>query len=348
VTRGSPAIRQLRARVVGHSLFPATSLMAAVERLGFVQADPIRAPARAQDLILRHRVFDYRAGELERRYRRLAIDEDYLYAYGFVPRRVWRLLHPRGAVRLTRLEREVLATVREAGVVHPKHLEARFGRKRVTNAWGGLSKATTRALDHLQYRGFLRVARRDSGIRVYQAAPELSALPPGERLRGLILVVADVLAPVAERTLQGIAARLRRSIPGAPEHRAAIRALVAGGELETTSVDGVSYLWPAGRAPPGEPPRRVSFLAPFDPVVWDRARFEHLYGWSYRFEAYTPAAQRVRGYYAMPLLWVDRVIGWANATATAVEVGFVGSRPRDRDFPRELEAEIARLVTFLG
>ncbi len=61
------------------------------------------------------------------------------------------------------------------------------------------------------------------------------------------------------------------------------------------------------------PPRRVRFLAPFDPVVWDRRRFEHLWGWPYRFEAYTPSAKRIRGYYAMPLLWCDRVIGWANA-----------------------------------
>lgn len=54
---------------------------------------------------------------------------------------------------------------------------------------------------------------------------------------------------------------------------------------------------------------QVNFLAPFDPLVWDRRRFEHLWGWSYRFEAYTPPAKRVRGYYAMPLLWGERVIG---------------------------------------
>ena len=51
---------------------------------------------------------------------------------------------------------------------------------------------------------------------------------------------------------------------------------------------------------------------PFDPIVWDRRRFEHLWGWAYRFEAYTPEAKRQFGYYAMPLLWGDRVIGWVN------------------------------------
>ena len=56
----------------------------------------------------------------------------------------------------------------------------------------------------------------------------------------------------------------------------------------------------------------VRLLTPFDPVVWDRARFELLWGWVYRFEAYTPAPKRKLGYYALPLLWRDRVIGWGN------------------------------------
>jgi hypothetical protein len=49
----------------------------------------------------------------------------------------------------------------------------------------------------------------------------------------------------------------------------------------------------------------------------ERRRFEHLWGWSYRFEAYTPAGRRVRGYYAMSLLWGDRVIGWANVSVAS-------------------------------
>src|SRR5256885_12596249 len=57
---------------------------------------------------------------------------------------------------------------------------------------------------------------------------------------------------------------------------------------------------------------RSRLLAPFDPVVRDRTRFEMLWGWVYRFEAYTPAPKRKLGYYAMPLLWRDRVIGWGN------------------------------------
>jgi uncharacterized protein YcaQ len=92
-------------------------------------------------------------------------------------------------------------------------------------------------------------------------------------------------------------------------------------------------------------------LTPFDPVVWDRDRLELLWGWTYRFEAYTPAAKRKLGYYALPLLWRDQVIGWANVAVKNGELvsdfGYVRSRPRDRRFARELDAEIDRLRYFL-
>ena len=78
----------LRRFAVAHSLFKPTTLKCAFERLGFVQADPIRAPARAQDLILRHRVKDYRAGDLERLYPKLDIEEDFFVVYGFLTRSV--------------------------------------------------------------------------------------------------------------------------------------------------------------------------------------------------------------------------------------------------------------------
>ena len=69
----------LRHFAITRTLFPPTTLLGAVERLGFVQADPIRAPARAQDLTLRHRVANYRAGDLERRYATLAARRGHLH-----------------------------------------------------------------------------------------------------------------------------------------------------------------------------------------------------------------------------------------------------------------------------
>jgi uncharacterized protein YcaQ len=94
-------------------------------------------------------------------------------------------------------------------------------------------------------------------------------------------------------------------------------------------------------------------LTPFDPVVWDRDRFEMLWGWVYRFEAYTPPSKRVRGYYALPLLWRDRVIGWGNLSVENGELksdlGYVdGHPPRDAAFKRELEAELEQVKVFLG
>src|SRR3954463_10608065 len=90
-------LANLRAFAVGRSLFTPTTLKRATQKMGFVQADPIRAPARAQDLILRHRVRGYRAGDLEREYPRLAIAEDIFINYGFVPAAVQALMHPRAA-----------------------------------------------------------------------------------------------------------------------------------------------------------------------------------------------------------------------------------------------------------
>jgi len=87
--------------------------------------------------------------------------------------------------------------------------------------------------------------------------------------------------------------------------------------------------------------------------LWDRDRFDLLWGWPYRFEAYTPAPKRKLGYYAMPLLWRDRVVGWANLSVEKgrlkSEFGYVESRaPYDRAFKRELEAELDRMRSFLS
>lgn len=339
------SIADLRAYAVGRTLFEPTTLADAIARLGFVQADPIRAPARAQDLILRHRVKGYRAGDLEAKYASLEVEEDLLYAYGFLPRAVWKLLHPRKVRKPNAFEKRVLDVVRERGVVHPRDLESELGKKRVVNAWGGFSKKTTHALDRMQLYGHLRIAKRDSGIRMYALAPEHEEdRSPKERVRDIALVVAGLLAPVRKKTLQAITARSARWLGVA---RPNVRDL----GLESSSIAGEEWLWPKGKVSENENDS-VRILAPFDPIVWDRARFETLWGWAYRFEAYTPIEKRVRGYYAMPLVWRDAVIGWVNASVEKgkldVDVGFEKKKPRDRDFKRELDIEIDRFRTFLG
>src|SRR5262245_54272454 len=88
---------RLRRYAITRSLFKPTTLPRASAKLRFVQVAPIRAPARAQDLTLRHRVHNYRVGDLEARYACLAIEEDFFINYGILPRVTQRLMHPRTA-----------------------------------------------------------------------------------------------------------------------------------------------------------------------------------------------------------------------------------------------------------
>ena len=173
----STSLDALRRYAVGRTLFAPTGLGRAIEKLGFVQADPIRAPARAQDLTLRHRVAGYRAGDLERRYPRLAIEEDQFVNYGFLPRRHLALLHPRTPRRpwspaTAARAAEMLRFVRARGATHPREANAALGRGRVPGNWGATLNATTQLLDDMHYRGLLRVVRREGGTRVFgPAAP---------------------------------------------------------------------------------------------------------------------------------------------------------------------------------
>lgn len=358
---GELKFAQLKARVLAASLLPPTTLTRAMTGLGFVQADPIRSPARAQDLILRHRVAGYRVGDLERSFRELKLDEDFLYAYGFMPREIARLLHPRldprgRPHRPTGLAADVLAFVRERGTTHPQELAASFGKERAVNNWGGFSKATTRALHSLHFHGLLRVAHRRDGIRLYEPAPAREEdMSAQERRRGLLLLVLRLLAPLPKKSLKPTLALLARGAPrlrhGMPK---ALDELLRSGAVESAVVEGESWLWPSDMTHDdvGEASRELRFLAPFDPIVWDRRRFAHLWGWEYRFEAYTPSRKRRLGYYAMPLLFGEEVIGWVNLASPngklEVEASFIGKAPRGSDFRRAFDAEVARFESFLA
>ncbi len=358
-----PTLDDLRRYAVARTLFKPTTLARAIDKLGFVQADPIRAPARAQDLILRHRVAGYRAGDLERRYTRLQIEEDAFVNYGFLPRRHLALMHPRTPKQAwtpatRRKATEMLAFIRARGPTHPRAVEEHFAHGRRTNAWGGSGLATTHLLDAMHYRGLLRVQRRDNGTRIY-AAVEHAPADDGrearvERATALLDLIVRKYAPLPASSLVYLARLLRYGAPHLREETAA--ALVAAREhLASVKLDGVTWHWPADENPRSRRHAvddRVRLLAPFDPIVWDRRRFELLWGWTYRFEAYTPAPKRTLGYYALPLLWRDEVIGWANASVRhgrlAVASHFVEAAPKDAAFKRELKDERERLATFLG
>lgn len=350
----------LRRHAIARSLFAPTTLARAIDRLGFVQADPIRAPARAQDLTLRHRVRDYRAGDLERRYPRLAIEEDFFVNYGFLPRATHALMHPRtGLPRWSKARAAqaaaVLEFVRERGVVHPRSVDAEFAHGRTRNWFGGSSNASTQLLDAMHYRGQLRIVGRESGVRVYAVRePCVPATDADAALDALVDVIVRKYAPLPLRTLAELTGRLRHAAPQWSARRADALAR-ARLRLPHATVEGVEWYWPADEDPGLRrlPSREeVRLLAPFDPLVWDRRRFELYWGWAYRFEAYTPPARRLRGYYALPLLWREDVIGWANLTQRdsnlQVELGYVQGRPpREAAFARALEEELQRMREFL-
>lgn len=359
----------LRRFAVARSLFRPTTLRRALDRLGFVQADPIRAPARAQDLILRHRVKNYHAGDLERLYPKLDIEEDFFVVYGFLTRRLHALMHPRAnagvpaegsepwPVEHKKRARVLLQFVQQRGAVHPREVDRYFSHGTVRNYWGGSSNATTHLLAAMHYRGMLRVAQRERGVRMY--APQRHGAEPANgaervlRIDALVDAAVRIYAPLPGPCLSDLVRRLRFAVPqwhgelGAALKRAKQR-------LSHARVDGVDWYWPMDEdVARSEAPNSVRFLTPFDPVVWDRDRFEILWGWQYRFEAYTPAPKRKLGYYAMPLLWRDRVIGWANLSVQnktlRSEFGYVESRaPRDRAFQAELEMEMDRMRVFLS
>ncbi len=355
-------LNDLRRHALARSLFTPTTLGRAIARLGFVQADPIRAPARAQDLTLRHRVKGYRAGDLERRYPRLPIEEDFFVNYGFLPRATQALMHPRTACTEWPRARwqqanAVLEFVRAQGEVHPSAVDAAFDHGRSKNWFGGDSRASTQLLDGMHYRGLLRVARRAGGVRLYAARePTPTPADAAAALDALMDVCVQLYAPLPERSLSAQLSQLCGG--GVPHWRVQRNAALARAKARLASavVDGQAWYWPTAENPAS---RRhglddeLRLLAPFDPVVWDRRRFEAFWGWAYRFEAYTPAAQRQRGYYALPLLWQGQVIGWGNLSvqggALAPELGYVkGKPPAGVAYRRALDEELARMARFLG
>jgi uncharacterized protein YcaQ len=282
---------------------------------------------------------------------------------------VQALMHPRPDLRVPaegnqpwsaaerKKEKMLLDFVAERGAVPPREVEEHFAHGTVRNYWGGSSHATTQMLDALHYRGLLRVARRENGIRVYcthqhEAGP-LDEAERRARLDALVDVAVNIYAPLPGASLSFYVRRLRFAVPQWQEEiTGALRRVRE--RLAQARVEGVDWYWPNEDNPRRSPaPEGVWLLAPFDPVVHDRTRFELLWGWVYRFEASTPAPKRKLGYYALPLLWRDRVIGWGNLAvengALTSELGYTaGQPPRDRAFKRELETELERMRLFLG
>jgi uncharacterized protein YcaQ len=358
----TPSLQQLRRYAIARSLFKPTSLPRAIARLGFVQADPMRAPARAQDLILAQRVNGYRAGDLERRYPRLAIEEAFFINYGFLPREILTLLHPRGIPRrwdaaMQARAQEVLAFVHRKGRAYAKDVQAHFDHGSIKR-WGSNLNVSAHLLEGLHYGGLLRVAQRESGTRIYQSIQHTPQDESSEarltRAGQFLDMVVRLYAPLPAASLRYLCGLLRY---GASHLDAEVRQVHenARSRYAHARVDGVLWFWPPDENPAAVRRRvddKLRFLTPFDPVVWDRRRFQLLWGWEYKFEAYVPAHKRRMGHYAMPMLWGERMLGWGNLKLVGGrlhhELGFAGPRPRGREFQQALDESLEQMRKFLN
>jgi uncharacterized protein YcaQ len=171
----------------------------------------------------------------------------------------------------------------------------------------------------------------------------------------LVDIIVNKYAPLPASGLGHLLSLLCHGVPQWRARRAESLAR-AKRRLAHARVDSEDWYWPASENPASRrwrPDEAVRLLTPFDPIVFDRRRFEIFWGWPYRFEAYTPAPKRKLGYYALPLLWRDQVIGWGNLSAAdgSLHSSFGYSRgvqPRDQAFRSELAAELERIRVFLG
>jgi hypothetical protein len=251
---------------------------------------------------------------------------------------------------------EVLDFVRQHGYTYPKDVKVHFDHGSIKR-WGADINVSKHLLEGLHYRGLLRVARRDAGTRVYEAIehPGQNDSPEARLARAgqLLDMVVELYAPLPAASLGYLCLLLRNGVP----HLAAeVRQVQNHAESRYAHalVNGLLWFWPQGENPLAARHQlddELRFLAPFDPVVWDRRRFQSFWGWEYKLEAYVPAHKRRMGHYAMPMLWGEQMLGWANLKVVngqlKPELGFAGPRPRDKAFKLALDEALQQMHAFL-
>ena len=264
-----------------------------------------------------------------------------------------------GVARLARerpgLIADVLAQVQATGPIRASHTGEAAPRKQPGEMWNWHDGKT--ALEWLFWTGQVTAARRVNFERHYDVTERVipadvlsaSTPTPDDAQRELVRIAARAMGVATEPDL-GDYFRLPRAAS-----KARVAELVEMGELEPVQVDGwkaPAYLWPGARRP-----RRVqarALLSPFDSLIWFRDRTERLFGFRYRIEIYTPAPQRVHGYYVLPFLLGEHLVARVDlksdrqAGALRVQSAFteVGQDPRAT--AAELAAELAATAEWLG
>jgi uncharacterized protein YcaQ len=300
-------------------------------RLAVLQIDSVNVLSRAHYLPAFSRLGPYAREALDDLAgRRRELFEYWAHEASLLPVRLhphlrWRMAaaeeHAWGSMVRIQRERpgyvsEVHARVREGGPLKASDLaEPRPDRPGSMWNW----HAGKVALEWLFYTGVITTRGRTAGFeRVYDltervlpaAVLQVPTPESAEAVRELVRTASRALGVATERDLRDYF-RLRP-----PAARAAITELVDAGELLPVEVAGWGA--PAWLHPEARRPRWVrarALVGPFDSLVWERPRVARIFGFRYRLEIYTPAAQRVHGYYVLPFLLGDRLVARVDLKA---------------------------------
>jgi uncharacterized protein YcaQ len=342
----------------------------AIGRVGVVQIDSVNVLCRAHELALWSRLGAYRRGVLDDlAHRRRELFEYWAHEASFVPVRLhpllrWRMHHAadHAWASVARIQRDkpgyvaaVLDEVRARGPIAASDL-GNGGASR--GPWWGWAEGKV-AMEWLFYSGQVSVhERRRSFERVYDLTERV--LPAG------VLAAPTPTTDDAHRALLLEAARAHGVATahdladyfriGVAKARPRIAELVDAGALlpvEVAEWGAPAYLHPEARLPRRVDARAV--LSPFDSLVWERSRTERTFGMRYRIEIYTPAAKRTHGYYVLPFLLGDQLVGRVDlkadrkADTLVVQSAWVEPVHADRwpEIAAELATELRDLAAFL-
>ena len=303
-------------------------MLQVVERFGSLQFDPLEVPgARNHDLVLHARVGGYQREHCDALlYDERSLFEAYNKSLNLLPtselpwhRVTWRRTDiPRTRKLLADHPREVraiLRRIREEGPLAPSAFDDTV---KITGYWGTSTSLSRHLLEGLFFTGKVGLFRRDGNKRVYELTERLH--PPELLSRKVPDEEAHLYRLLSRHRAVGLmgeggASELTYGTGPAAARARRVRLLVDRGLLVPVEVEGVRgtrFVLAGERGLLGEPgpaPCAVTFLAPLDPFMWDRRLVRELFGFEYIWEVYTPAVKRKYGYYALPVLFGDRLVG---------------------------------------
>jgi uncharacterized protein YcaQ len=357
-----------------HALAPARSLeggpdgvLEVFRRLGSIQFDPLAVAGRNHDLVLHARVAGYDPAWCERLYERGEIFEAYNKGLSLVQasefpwfRGILSRSAPRVLAENAEVAGQVLARIRTDGPLSALDFERKHG---TTTDWFGLPTNTVRAvLEAYAVTGVLGLARRDGNRRYYDLLERLlpadllaRSIPLKEQLRHKLLSryrAHGLLGVGGADIFGGIGpAKPDPRWPGVPGRTALREELIADGELVPVEVEQVRGKRFVLKEEVGllegspEPPASVAFLPPFDPLVWDRGLLGSLFEFEYVWELFHPPAKRRWGWYVLPMLFGDRLVGRIEPRIdrTGSQVQVLGLWWEDRFAPRRAEGFVGAM-----